>query len=191
MAQPNPEVEKQMSELWSRRFYEQRQHIAWRAPVVGGVIKETFEPRSYLDVGCSIGEFVQWFGQQGVIAYGAEAPWFPQDLYLGEKDKLLTVDLTDPGPCIWPKVDLLTCFMTIGRLDEKYWPKIAQLFTRTSDTVVTVVEKGDDWRFYMEYYRFTFMGELTEHIKKQLQPWEDKTAIRSFCSSLQVFRRLQ
>jgi hypothetical protein len=176
--------------LFGRSFHEKRIHLVWRADIIGPILQKIYSPTSYLDVGCGIGEFVKWFHEHGVDSCGADGSWFPDDLYLGPKESLFSIDLTNFRGSPLPRVDLLTCFMTIGRIDEKHWRKIAGLFTRTSDQVVTVVEKGDLWRECMEHYGYMETEDITASIKNDLATWQDKTAIRSFYTCVQAFRRI-
>ncbi|MDQ5987802.1 MAG: hypothetical protein CSYNP_03548 [Syntrophus sp. SKADARSKE-3] len=175
----------------SRIFHENRLQFAWRSSVIGPILKQIFTPTSYLDVGCSVGEFVKWFQDEDIPSYGVEGPLFPSDLYLGSPDSLIIGDLGSPDMLPLPTVDLLTCFIVIDRLDTKYWQQIARKLTFASDTIVTVVDENPLWTKHMEASGFTHRWDIASIITDLLEPWKDKEAIKPFYDHIQVFRRYQ
>ena len=177
--------------LFGDGFHEKRIHLTWRADVIGPILMEFFNPTSYIDVGCSVGEFCKWFHDRDVDSWGVEGPWFDVDQhFLGPKDRIMLTDLTDTLLYSFPRKDLLTCFMTVGRIPEDFWLHIAAVFSRSSDTIVTVVENGKKWAQIMADLGYEDMKNTETLIKASLEPYKDHTAIRSFYNCLQVFRRM-
>jgi len=170
------------------KFFSKRKHIAWRAPYVCDAIETLFHPKSVIDVGCGIGEFLKEFQARGVDTLGTENT---EDVFPHLMIPQSSVEIKDilKPPRFNRKWDVALCFMVVGRLPEDTWDKCARFLTKCSDTVITVVENEELWTECMAKRNFKLDEEATMKICALLSPWFDKTAIRSFRYT-QVFRRV-
>lgn len=178
-----------MENKFDDNFFSKRKHIAWRAPIVCDQIIKHFNPKSVIDVGCSIGEFVKELRDRNILAVGTENTkavlphlMIPQDLMIWHDIRGIL------KPHFSNRYDLAMCFMVINNLPENKWVTAARNLAALSDTVITVVEDEEQWSGCMsqqDYYEDYTAERL---FRQDLESYFDKTAIRSFRKT-QVFRK--
>ena len=62
-----------LSDFYKGSFFSKRdQRLAWRVPYVCDAMEEVFHPKTFVDVGCAIGEYVAGMRERGVDAVGIE-----------------------------------------------------------------------------------------------------------------------
>lgn len=174
---------------WNEDFFKKRHHIAWRAKPICDAIMSQYRPRSVVDIGCSIGEFVKEFLDRGIDTHGIEVTKDVLPYILFPKSNIHFMDIRYYHMPPIDKADLALCFMVVGRLDKQYWDAISANLAQYSDTVITVVEEMNLWSFHMGMEGYMEKKDKAEAIKQKLEPWKDKTAIRSFWNCLQVFKK--
>lgn len=177
-----------MESKFDDNFFSKRKHIAWRAPIICDQIIKHFNPKSVIDVGCSIGEFVKELRYRNILAVGTENTKAVYPHLLIPQDLVIINDITDRPLILDNRYDLAMCFMVINNLPEEKWNCIAKNLTVLSDTVITVVEDEEQWSSYMsqqDYYEDYTAERL---FRQDLESYFDKTAIRSFRKT-QVFRK--
>jgi hypothetical protein len=177
--------------MWDSNFFKKRKYIAWRAKPIGDAIISQFCPRSIIDIGCSIGEFIKYFVDHNIDADGTEITREVEPYLMFARDRLIIQDICASMPPPPRKYDLAMCFMVIGRLPEAYWNIAAYNLTQYSDTIVTVVEKEHRWRVSMNLHNYHENFEATAKFRYLIKTWKDKTAIRSFYNYSQVFERIK
>ena len=179
-----------MDDRWDDKFFSKRKHIAWRAQAVCDQLIKQFKPKSVVDVGCGIGEFLAYFKNKGIAISGIEGTDACYPHLMVPKSDVDIMDITDSffRPCV--PYDLALCFMVVGRLPENTWPSIAGFLTNLSDTVVTVVEKEWLWDITMKERGFAIDVIGTAIFRSALKPLFGKTAVKSF-QHTQIFRRQQ
>ena len=174
---------------FDKDFFSKRKHIAWRAQPVCDQLVKQFNPKSVIDVGCGIGEFLKNFLDRGIEIAGVENTEVVYPYLMIPRTTLEITDITQQIP--YPgvnKFDLALCFMVIGRLPEDVWPSCAKFIASVSDTVVTVVEKEVEWTKCMKKVGFKIDNYATITFRQALKPLFNKTAVRSF-QFTQVFRK--
>lgn len=177
--------------MWDENFFAKRKYIAWRAKSICEAVISQFQPRSIIDVGCSVGEFIKYFVEHGVDADGTEITRKVEPYLMFAKDRLIIQDICASMPPPSKRYDLAMCFMVIGRLPEVYWNIAAYNLTQYSDTIITVVEKEHLWRVSMNLHNYHENFEATQRFRDAIKSWKDKTAFRSFYNYSQVFERMK
>jgi hypothetical protein len=61
-----------LNKTYPDKFFRKREGLVWRAQVLCPTILEVLNPKSIIDVGCAIGDFVKWFDDNHIEAWGIE-----------------------------------------------------------------------------------------------------------------------
>lgn len=173
---------------FDKTFFSKRHYIAWRAKPVCDQLMMQFKPKSVIDVGCGIGEFLKDFKDRGIEVQGIEATEDVFPYLMIPKEDIDIIDITKSTVSPRFGFDLALCFMVIGRLPEETWKHCAEFLASLSDTIVTVVEKEWLWTRCMNKAGFIINNSDTILFRHALRPLFNKTAVRSF-QCTQVFRR--
>lgn len=177
-----------MESKFDDNFFSKRKHIAWRAQVVCDNIINLFKPKSVIDVGCSIGEFLKEFKQRGIMINGIENTKAVLPHLMISEDDLILWDITN-GAFIPPeRYDLAMCFMVVGRLPEDKWDTIAESLVALSDTIITVVENEPLWSECMKKQGYEEDKLSADIFRNSLGDLLKQQAVKSF-GSTQVFRK--
>lgn len=178
-----------MENKFDDNFFSKRKHIAWRAPIVCDQIIKHFNPKSVIDVGCSIGEFVKELRARNILAVGTENTKAVYPHLLIPSDLVIMHDITARRTLLaGDRYDLAMCFMVINNIPDNKWKQAAKNLAALSDTVITVVEDEEQWSSCMsqqDYYEDYTAERL---FRQDLESYFDRTAIRSFRKT-QVFRK--
>jgi SAM-dependent methyltransferase len=172
---------------WDKNFFSKRKHIAWRAKPVCDQIIAQFNPKSVIDVGCGIGEFLEEFKDRGIKITGTENTREVYPYLMIPLEDLIIMDITATPPSC-SNFDIALCFMVIGRLPENTWDHCAEFLAACSDTIITVVENEWLWGTKMKQVGFVENTMETVLFRQALRPLMNKTAMRSF-QHTQIFRR--
>jgi SAM-dependent methyltransferase len=169
-----------MDNIFDDNFYSKRKHIAWRAqPVCKQIIKQ-FNPKSVIDVGCGIGEFLDYFQKSGIRVVGIENSEYVYNHLMVPKKLVKMYDITKDHLTLKKKSDIALCFMVIGRIPKEHWKEAANFLAGLSDTIITVVEEQADWEGCMREVGFVLDTEATDMFRSSLSELFSKTAVRSF-----------
>ena len=127
-----------MENNFDANFFKKRVHLIWRAAPITNMIMSYFKPKTMIDLGCSIGEFIREFECNGVESCGVELSQEVTPFLLCPKSSIFFKDLTKPLK-INDSFDIALCFMVVGRLPESKWGAVAKNIKKLSKTAVTVV----------------------------------------------------
>jgi hypothetical protein len=157
-----------------------RKYLAWRAPIICSAIKKVLHPTSVVDFGCSIGDLVQGFNEISVPAIGfdlcedvfdwsePETPIFLQDI----AQPLLTHSRFDLSLC----VEVLRFIP-----DENFEGLLYNLYNHSKRVLIGY--SGDRKKQLIErmiVYGFIQSEDEIIMLRKQLEPWKTKPAIKAF-----------
>lgn len=177
-----------MDNKWDTNFFAKRKHIAWRAKPVCDQIIQQFHPKSVIDVGCGIGEFLKDFQDRGIVSSGVELTDAVYPYLMIPKENVILHNITKSHLRFEDKCDIALCFMVVGRLPENTWNFVAKGLTFMADTVITVVENEWKWAKCMKKYGFYEDTMEATIFRQALRPLFNKTAMRSF-QYTQIFKR--
>ena len=104
--------------IYKGRFFAKRDSLSWRAEPVCTAINTALAPKSVMDVGCAIGDYVHyWKNNLNVEAYGIEGSENAVEYFV--TDKILVLDLRDPIKLDFG-VDLVMCFEVAEHIEPKH-----------------------------------------------------------------------
>lgn len=84
-----------LANIYDEKFFAKRNSLLWRSDIFCPAIMEVFNPKTLIDVGCAIGDFVQWFADHDVIAFGIEGSMAAAK-YAICPDRIIYMDMRDP-----------------------------------------------------------------------------------------------
>jgi len=130
----NPEPH---DELYNPEFFRSlRQMKHESAPVIAPMLISMFHPRSVVDVGCAIGEWLQAFAECGVQNYkGYDGEWVPRDQLLVPTSHFEAVDLSQTMPRA-TGFDLAICLEVAEHLPPKMSSALVECLTRSAPVVL-------------------------------------------------------
>ena len=192
---------KPLDEIYKPGFFKRRDSLSWRAPIICGPVIETLWPKSVIDVGCAIGDLVEYFLEKGLDAYGLEGteniiPWLKISQWrLYFKDLRTEIDLGK-------KFDLVTCFEVFEHIEPEYADILLANLTGMSDRLlISAAPPGQGGHYHvncqpMVYWieKFDNLGYkpdtgVVADIRKRLAPWKHKPGVKAIYQNLAYFER--
>jgi len=183
---------KPLEEIYGPKFFARRDKLLWRAEIVCNAINDVFEPESVMDVGCGIGEYVQfWQEKLNISAWGIEGVDHP---YFVTKN--IAIQDMRLKQIVWPfangraridKFDLAVCLEVLEHVEPEYANIFVENLTGLSDQIlVSAAQPGQGGHYHVncqpkEWWLSKFMefnygydDVLTCAIKQALQPWKHR-----------------
>ncbi len=149
--------------LYSEEFYANTttEVISSAKEIVPYLIR-LFEPKSIIDVGCGVGEWLKIFSENGVSDYlGIDGYYIKSNMLHIDEKHFLSVDLTNP-PTNLKKFDLAVCLEVAEHLEENSADDFIKFLTGLSDIIffsaATPRQSGVDHRNeqWPEYWQDKF-----------------------------------
>jgi hypothetical protein len=200
---------KAVGEMYNKSFFGRRYKLSWRAPHVIEAIERTFELcnvdiKSYIDIGCAVGDLVAEALRRNYDAYGIEGseaalPFVecpPNRIYIGDLRRSVHKFMTVR------RFSVLSCFEVAEHLEEEY----SDIFVRNMTTlsyniVISAAPPGQKGHHHYNCQPYTYWDrkfiardysrepELEDEFKKYLEPWKKKDGIRAFYKNCLIYRR--
>jgi len=106
------------------------------AKVIAPIICEKFKPKSIIDLGCGIGDWLKVFRDNGVErVVGLDGPWVSDELFIIPKECFQRVDFYDLSPPS-KKFDLAVCLEVAEHVDTAIAEKMLDYLCKSSDLVL-------------------------------------------------------
>ena len=184
--------------VFDSHFYSKRHHIAWRAPIVVDAILQIVQPKSILDIGCSIGEFVKEFSDRDIVSFGIDLN-DPGEYLLCDRARFAACNifgLSTAVELITGKADqwgLVMSLMTIQFIDKSKWSDLAIEFGRLTapgGSVLTVTDAGGFHSVLIRKAPLEYNAKATRAFRALLAPYEKKTAIRAILNCARIYNRI-
>jgi len=189
-----------LKEIYKGRFFARRDSLMWRAKPVCEAINTAIGPKSVMDVGCAIGDFVHyWKNNLNVEAYGIEGSPNAEEYFI--TDGIFMLDLRDPIRLNFG-VDLVTCFEVAEHIEPKHADQfLMNLAGMSPKIVMSAASPGQGGHYHVncrpaEYWitRMESMGykynETIVHLIRTLwAPWRKKKEMSSYINNLFYFER--
>lgn len=109
---------KDLEETYGEKFFAKRNSLQWRAEIFCIPILEILQPRSVIDVGCAIGDFVKWFYDKGLDAWGIEGSTAARK-YSMIPERMFYLDMRKPHPMSLP-FDLAISIEVAEHIEPEY-----------------------------------------------------------------------
>lgn len=120
-----------MSFVYDKEFYNNQS-----AEIVVPIIINLFSPKSIIDVGCGLGNWLSVFKKHGISdILGVDGEWINGENIEIETGNILIYDLTTPLN-LNRKFDLAISLEVAEHIDEKFTDVFIESLTSASDTIV-------------------------------------------------------
>ena len=185
---------KPLHEIYGPKFFARRDKLLWRAEIVCNAINDVFEPESVMDVGCGIGEYVQYFHNNlGIEANGIEGseacrPYLvSENVYIIDmREEQIVRPFANDRAGI-DKFDLVVCLEVLEHIEPEYTDIFVQNLTELSDQIlVSAAQPGQGGHYHVNCqpkewwlskfleFNYGYDDVLTCAIKQALQPWKHR-----------------
>jgi len=185
---------KPLEEIYGPKFFARRDKLLWRAEIVCNAVDRVFHPLDVIDVGCGIGEYVQfWQEKLNISAWGIEGvdhPYFVtkniaiQDMRLKQIVRL--------------RSDLVVCLEVLEHIEAEYSDVFVENLTKLSDRIlVSAAPPGAGghhhvncqpqsyWHKKFLEFGYDYDEVQTQAIRQALQPWKHRKEL--YHNNLMVF----
>ena len=176
---------KPLHEIYGPKFFARRDKLLWRAPIVCGAINDVFEPESVIDVGCGIGEYVQYLENNlGIRSCGIEGSGACLPYLVSEKVMILDMRIKQN---VRLHSDLVVSLEVAEHIEIEYSNIFIENLTQLSDTILmSAAPPGAGGHHHVncqtqEYWHKKFLkfGYIydevqTQAIRQALQPWKHR-----------------
>ena len=176
---------KPLHEIYGPKFFARRDKLLWRAEIVCTAVNDVFEPDSVIDVGCGIGEYVQYFENNlGIPAWGIEGSGACLPYLVSDKVMILDMRIKQIDRLC---SDLVVCFEVLEHIEEEYSDIFIENLTNLSDHIlVSAAPPGAGGHHHVncqskEYWHKKFLKfdygydfTMTCTIKAALKPWRHR-----------------
>ena len=197
-------VEKAMiplKQIYKGRFFARRNSLNWRAEPVCTAINDALEPKSVMDVGCAVGDYVHyWKNNLNVPAYGIEGS--PNAIEYFMTDSIFVYDLREPIK-LNIDIDLVTCFEVFEHVESEYTDQMLQNLAGMSHRILaSAAEPGagghyhvncqprDYWIERMNHLGYRYDHTIVRMIQSLWEPWKKKKEMSSYYKNLLYFERV-
>ena len=176
---------KPLEEIYGPKFFARRDKLLWRAEIMCNAINDVFEPESVMDVGCGIGEYVQYFHNNlGIEANGIEGSEACHPYLVSENVYIIDMRIEfNIRICS----DLAVCFEVLEHIEEEYSDIFVKNLTNLSDRIlVSAAPPGAGGHHHVncqpqsywieKFLKFGYIYDegKTLLIRAALQPWSHR-----------------
>ena len=178
--------------MFDDHYMRKRMYMVWRKDIITKAIDDVLHPNSIVDVGCSVGEFVDSFLKMGKVAYGIDNSESAKKFFMAPKDNFIMADMTDPKIKIsGTPFDLCICFELVVVLDNSFYNWLADNLCTLSDQILLSVrpERQEGWVERMRsrgYFPYTY---VVNRIREPLEQYKRKAAIKAIYYGMMFFRK--
>ena len=191
---------KPLEEIYGPKFFAKRKSLSWRAKPVCEAINSVLEPESVIDVGCAIGDYVQyWRNSLGVYAMGIEGskaacPYFVCD-------GIVVSDLRQKIN-VWLRADLVVSFEVFEHIELEYTDQFLINLTKMSDKILAsaaAIGQGghyhvncqprEYWIEKMEGLKYKYDNHIVLAVQELWKPWKGKKEMSSYYHNLLFFQK--
>lgn len=176
---------KPLEEIYGPKFFARRDKLLWRATIICPAIKGVFNPESVIDVGCGIGEYVQYFNEEmNIQADGIEGSEASRPYLMSEKIAILDMRVKQN---VRLRSDLVVCFEVLEHIEAEYSDIFIENLTRLSDQIlVSAAPPGAGGHHHVncqpqkywinKFMKFNYGYDevLTCAIQDALKPWKHR-----------------
>jgi len=126
-----------MKKHYTKGFFKERNIGALKsAEIIVPIVLDLIHPKSVVDVGCALGEFLYIFKENGVEdILGIDGEWVDKKKILIPENQFLAHNLENPLN-VSRKFDLALCLEVAEHLDEKYSGLLIENLTNLSPVVL-------------------------------------------------------
>lgn len=198
-----------LKQLYKGKFFARRHKLNWRVNFVCLAVNNALHPKSLIDVGCAIGEFVVGFLELGVNAYGLEGTENVLDHIEIPRERLYIFDLRLPFeaflcPGTDHGFDLALCLEVAEHIEPEFVDIFLDNLCSFSDRVLmSFAPPGQSghchyncqealyWIKKMADRGYLYRYEVVKEVREGLEPVKHKREIRSYYQHLLFFQKVK
>ena len=186
--------------IYKGGFFKNRHKMIWRVPIFCDAIMSIFNPKSVIDIGCAIGDFVRGFEDRDVYAFGIEGseacvPFMQTRNYnICDLRENLFFD---------ERYDLCMCLEMAEHVEPEYADMLIKNLCKLSNNLLISMappgQKGhhhvncqyinywDDKFEKQDYVRNDFMSDK---IRELIEPYKRKPGLKAYYDNLHFYKGL-
>ena len=188
--------------MYPESFFRHRNSLLWRSEIFCKPVLDILKPKSVIDVGCAIGDFVKWFLDHDIDAWGIEGSTAARK-YSMIPERISYMDMRKKYPRIsYPLFfDLAMSIEVAEHIEPEYARCYAENMTVFSDTLLMTIagpgQKGHShvnlqpmnyWETLFAKHNYSRDIETEFQIKERLYEHRHNRWINAICNNLCIFR---
>ena len=176
---------KPLEEIYGPKFFARRDRLNWRCEIFCNAVNRVLEPKSVIDVGCAIGDYVlYWKNNLNVPAWGIEGSEAVLPYIVTEH--VFIYDLRFPVPMAH-RADLCTCLEVAEHIEPEYADQfISNLVGFSNHILLSAAPPGAGGHYHvncqdksywirkMAEHKYEYNVTITTMIKFELKPWRHR-----------------
>jgi len=190
-----------LEEIYKGAFFKKRNSLAWRAPIVCDTLNSVFEPKTVIDVGCGIGDYVHyWNNELKIGCWGIEGSKNAIPFLLSPH-QISICDLRVPLQ-MRGGYDLVTCLEVAEHIEPKYACQFLMNLASLGDKIVMSAagpgqgghhhvncRPNEYWIERMEDLGYSLGEKEMLTIHQLWKDWQNKKEMSSYYSNLLYFEK--
>ena len=194
---------EELSKTYPPSFFRRRYKEAWRAELFCPPILEILKPRSLIDVGCGIGDFVKWFLNHKINAFGLEGTAAVMDYVVIPTERMFYGDLRRPLsiPAI-PRFDLAMSIEVAEHIEPEHAANYIHNLACFSDNLLLSIagpgqlghshvnlQPKSYWDELFMKFNYVRFPEIENNIKECLYAYQNKRWIKAVSNNLVFYKK--
>jgi hypothetical protein len=185
-----------LEDIYGPKFFARRHRLAWRCPILCNIINKVFEPKSIIDVGCAIGDYVQYWRNLGINAVGIEGS--ESVLPYALTDKIYICDLRTE--IVRHHADLAVCLEVAEHIEIEYADIFIENLVRMSSRILMSAappgagghhhvncQPKSYWIEKMLVHDYEYNPTVVTMLQFELRPWRHRKEL--YHNNLMFFQK--
>jgi hypothetical protein len=191
--------------IYKGGFFKNRYRLSWRVPIVCQALIQTFDlipGDNIIDVGCAIGDYVNWFNKHDYFSWGIEGSQAAKEFF--ETTNITVADLRQPLIySLYVKFKVAFSLEVAEHIDPTFANQYVDNLIRLSDTILISAaspgQKGHGhvncvpksyWVQKFKLKGFKRMIGFENKWRTALIPHQSKKELSSYFKNVICFRRI-
>ncbi len=194
----------ELDKAYGEKFFRRRQSLNWRVQLVGDAIKNTFKPKSVVDVGCGNGDIIGYLRKSGIgRTFAIEGTKNSIESIKRNYNGTLHIHDIRTHNLIYTKYDLCICLEVAEHVEDEYASVFVENLVNLSDTVLFSFAKPGQkghyhvnckptayWFYKFDIHNYDLDYKLTKEFKRAIEPMAHKKGIKAYAQNAHVFRKI-
>lgn len=193
-----------LEKTYDEKFFAKRNSLLWRADILCPAIMNVLQPESLIDVGCAIGDFVKWFNDNGINAYGLEGSVAVRKYMVIPEKQFSIMDLRKSLLFTHRSYDLAMSIEVAEHIEPEYAEMYVKNLISLSDRLLlTIAGPGQKGHSHvnlqpMEYWdalfiRFNYQRHavIESKLKAELYPHQKNRWVNAIINNLVFYREVK
>lgn len=191
---------KPLEDIYKASFFKNRHKLSWRVPYVCDGIIKVLRPKTVIDIGCGIGDYVKGFEERGALSFGLEGNENVLPYLVISENSVFIKDLR--RPVYLSRFDLVVCFEVLEHIEPEYADMLVNNLIGLSDRIlVSAAPPGQGGHYHVncqpkEYWEDAFithgyrrMLNIEHSIREQWAPVKHRKEMSAYYNNLLYFQK--